>query len=126
MESTGEMLCMEHIVELRDSHALEFCAHPSDEYKTYAEDKKPRRQKLRNNTGSLRFVGGGVIAEQDVQGGGDEDLIDTKEAKDLADRIVRNGLVGMKGKLAMSRQQVDTVLQSFGNSASCLLEASSQ
>ncbi|KAG2889836.1 hypothetical protein PC115_g19637 [Phytophthora cactorum] len=81
------MLCMEHIVELRDSHALEFCAHPSDEYKTYAEDKKPRRQKLRNNTGSLRFVGGGVIAEQDVQGGGDEDLIDTKEAKDLADRI---------------------------------------
>ncbi|KAG2900695.1 hypothetical protein C6341_g17368 [Phytophthora cactorum] len=87
MESTGEMLCMEHIVELRDSHALEFCAHPSDEYKTYAEDKKPRRQKLRNNTGSLRFVGGGVIAEQDVQGGGDEDLIDTKEAKDLADRI---------------------------------------
>ncbi|KAG2967273.1 hypothetical protein PC118_g18686 [Phytophthora cactorum] len=89
MESTGEMLCMEHIVELRDSHALEFCAHPSDEYKTYAEDKKPRRQKLRNNTGSLRFVGGGVIAEQDVQGGGDEDLIDTKEAKDLADRINR-------------------------------------
>ncbi|KAG2807692.1 hypothetical protein PC112_g17294 [Phytophthora cactorum] len=91
MESTGEMLCMEHIVELRDSHALEFCAHPSDEYKTYAEDKKPRRQKLRNNTGSLRFVGGGVIAEQDVQGGGDEDLIDTKEAKDLADRIVAFG-----------------------------------
>ncbi|RAW24232.1 hypothetical protein PC110_g19342 [Phytophthora cactorum] len=38
MESTGEMLCMEHIVELRDSHALEFCAHPSDEYKTYDEE----------------------------------------------------------------------------------------
>ncbi|KAG3176716.1 hypothetical protein PC128_g17196 [Phytophthora cactorum] len=94
MESTGEMLCMEHIVELRDSHALEFCAHPSDEYKTYgAPDIKPeeirvyKETKLAELRAALRFVGGGVIAEQDVQGGGDEDLIDTKEAKDLADRI---------------------------------------
>ncbi|KAF4036000.1 hypothetical protein GN244_ATG11999 [Phytophthora infestans] len=35
MRSTGEMLTMRHIVELQDSRALEFCAHPPEEYKSY-------------------------------------------------------------------------------------------
>ncbi|ETP25160.1 hypothetical protein F441_01957 [Phytophthora nicotianae CJ01A1] len=178
MKNEGKMLSMDHIVEIRDSHALEFCAKPPQEYESYGvpglklneikiyketklaelraavascnlttlehapipellalwslvhssvsskisanvaqqvavEVKQPMQQKLGNKTGSLRFVGGEVVAEQDVQAGGDEDLIDTSDAAALANRIARNGLVGMKDKLAMSRLQVDTMLQSF-------------